>query len=189
MLNIFLKSELYSKNLAYGRHWISRPRGPIQWTLEYKKIWFLTRGGGGFGHYLIILTMGGRWVRPISYFGFKLKSYANIPSIQIDRVEFIHLIFRHSNIVSWLFLAVWTVSYQSPGCPPLPSTPEAVVPPARLLSAQLDVGLGAGMVVYRVCRLREKRRRGWIRKYLPEDWACCWQCSHRWSSHAGNICK
>ena len=47
MLNIFLKSELYSKNPAYGRHWISRPRGSIQWTLEYKKIWFLTRGGRG----------------------------------------------------------------------------------------------------------------------------------------------
>ena len=114
MLNFFLKSELYSKNLAYGRHWISRPRGPIQWTLEYKKIWFLTRGGGGFGHYLIILTMGGRWVRPISYFGFKLKSYANIPSIQIDRVEFILMIFWQSFIVSGLLLAVQRKKTSSP---------------------------------------------------------------------------
>ena len=56
-------------------------------------------------------------------------------------------------------MAVCTVNYQSPGCPPLPTTPEAAVVPARLLSTQLDVGLGTGRVVYRVFRLTEKKEK------------------------------
>ena len=56
-------------------------------------------------------------------------------------------------------MAVCTVNYQSPGCPPLPTTPEAVVVPARFLSTQLDVGLGTGRVVYRVCMLTEKKEK------------------------------
>ena len=62
-------------------------------------------------------------------------------------------------MVLGLLLAVCTVGYQSPGCPPLPTTPEAVVIPARLLSTQLDVGLGTGRVVNRVCRLTEKKEK------------------------------
>ena len=86
--------------------------------------------------------------------------------IQIYRALFVHMTFWQSLVVLGLLLAVCTVGYQSPGCPPLPTTPEAVVVPARLLSTQLDVGLGTGRVVYRVCRLTEKKEKVWNKKNI-----------------------